>query len=136
MLTIAQMAKANKAIGEYWFTKDTFAFFNTKVVVNPNAFNLFLTSETNPEGFTGYTVRLFKYHSSKVSTIGPFNKLSQHKAEKLMSSITEALRTMGNREQAVFDSLLTVSESDLGPDCYEFSNGESSFTVRNGRIVN
>ena len=136
MLTITQMARANKAIGQFWFDKDSMAFFNTKIVGSPDAFNMFVTSERNPEGKTAYNLRLFAYHSSKVITVGDFHKMTRAEALKLKANICAALRSMGNREQEIFDSVVTVTISDLGTDCYEFSNGEKSFVVRNGNIVN
>jgi hypothetical protein len=136
MMTFVQMKLANKAIGQYWFDKGSMAFFNTKLIGQPDAFNLFITSETNPSDETRYTVRLFAYHSSKVLTVGDFHKRTKREAEALKTSLAKGLRSMGAREQHVFDSVVSVEVSDLGPDCYEFSNGEQSFVIRDGKIVN
>jgi hypothetical protein len=96
-LTIAEMKELNKAKGGHWFDKGAMRFFNTRIETQPNAENIFITSEymDNPSN-KKYSLRWFNTETHDVVTLGDFNAIrSLDKAKELRKEYTKGKKDMG-----------------------------------------
>jgi len=71
--SIAEVKKANKAIGQYWFNKETMAFFDSKIESKLIEGQYFISSEYSPWGGKKYTIRIVSPIGA-VDTVGEFGK--------------------------------------------------------------
>jgi hypothetical protein len=116
-MSFAAMKKIEQEQGKHWFSKGDMAFFNTKLVGEPNKFNLFITSEENASWGAGrlYSVRMFNPRRGHVATIGEFHSFpNRFAAQKFMNTITNKLDLIGGNPSAmaVFDDLHTAEQRD------------------------
>ena len=79
--TIADVKKANKENGFFWFSKKTMKFFNTKIETSLLKGGYFVTSEDiDNNGFRKYKIRQVKNDKGNIKTIGDsFNRLDDAK---------------------------------------------------------
>lgn len=70
--SIAEVKKANKESGQYWFDPDAMRFFGSKIETDIIHDRYFITSEVNPSGTKKYTIREVKDNAS-IDTVGPFH---------------------------------------------------------------
>jgi hypothetical protein len=88
-LAIADIRRLNKASGRYWFSAETMRFFNTRAL--PTVYQgadgiYFVTSEqfVSSDGIPAerkFSVRCFNPDDASISTVGPFNNLSETQAK-------------------------------------------------------
>jgi hypothetical protein len=135
-LTLTEMKQANKAIDHHWFSKGSMEFFNTRIVEQPNKFNMFITSEQfNDESPKGYNIRYFNEKTSKVETIGDFQKFdSLEQAKKIRLTIAKGLEQMANREKWIMDNLSEVEFTDdwiafIAYDGDQIASNRKSFDI-------
>lgn len=75
-LTIAEIKRANKAIGHHWFDDATFAFFNTRIESGVFAGHYFVTSEQfDSHSRRMFTVR-YAHDDGRVSTVATFQEFA------------------------------------------------------------
>lgn len=74
-MTLTEFKELNKAHGGHFFDKDTMRFFNSRVAFWSKS-GWFITSERDPSGTTGFTIRHGNLVNGHVITVGPF---MQHK---------------------------------------------------------
>lgn len=128
-MTLTQMKKANKAIGHEYFSKGTMEFWNSRIEVQPNQYNLFIESAQPEDDETSalyvprqYFVKYFNSENSEIVSITHFDDPKEliktlEAAMKVKSAITKAFTGMGNREKWIMDNLSTV---EYTPDWLTF----------------
>jgi hypothetical protein len=96
-LTIGQMKELNKAKGGHWFDRSAMRFFNTKIETQPNAENIFITSEymENPND-KKYSLRWFNTEAHDVTTLGEFQAYrTLDSAKEARKEFTKGKKDMG-----------------------------------------
>lgn len=108
--TLSEMKQANKAINHYWFSLGAMRFFNTRIVSQPNKFNMFITSEQMDSNHKlGYAIRFFNEKTSEVVTVGEIQQFSTlEKAKETRQTIAKGLEQMTNREKWIMENLSNV----------------------------
>jgi len=112
--SIANVKELNAKRGDFFFSKDSIKFWNTKIhSTQTNRQGMFITSE---DDFSRekklFTIR-FSRKDGKIVTIGKFQKyntLSEAKTE--LTKISKILDTMGNREKYILNNLVNTSVID------------------------
>ena len=97
MTTVSEIKAANAAAGYYFFSRDTMKFFRSRVgatVYEGRGGIYYVTSEqfVGSDGSSGprrFTVRQFNPDCGDINTVGPFNEMSSHKANKLAGLLAE-----------------------------------------------
>ena len=81
--TIADVRKANKENGFFWFSPKTMRFFDTKIETSLLKGGYFVTSEdVNKNGLRKYKIRQVKNDKGNIKTIGDsFYRLDETKNE-------------------------------------------------------
>jgi len=65
----------NRKNGFHFFDKETIKFFKSKIL-NWSETGYFISSEINPEGIKGYTIRKAQFKTGNVKTISRFMEFS------------------------------------------------------------
>jgi hypothetical protein len=119
-MTLTEMKQANKAINHHWFSRGAMEFFNTRIVSQPNKFNMFITSEQMNENVPiGYAIRFFNSTTSKVETIGDMQQFATlEDATNTRKIISNGFEKMSNREKWIIDNLSSV---EFTPDWITFT---------------
>ena len=80
--TLADVRRANKASGRYWFTRGAMGFFRSRVETGLLGGRLFITSEQFDENAPRlYTVRMVT-PAGHIKTVGEFQEYESLKAAK------------------------------------------------------
>lgn len=72
--TMADVKRANKASGHYWFSRSTMDFFACQIETELVGGRMFVTSEKSPYGPRAYTVREAVDGGTEISTVGEFQE--------------------------------------------------------------
>ena len=83
MHSMADIRRANKAAGRFWFSPDTLRFFKSRIgdtVYEGPGGVFFVSSEKPPHGPRAHTVRQFDPETKSVATVGPFCTSSSYSA--------------------------------------------------------
>lgn len=77
-MTLTEFMRLNKQVGNYWFSPDTLAFFESHVHDFDESSGVFITSECGPfgKGPRAYTIRRADFETGKVSNIGKFQEFA------------------------------------------------------------
>ena len=87
--SMAEIRKANKEIGNYFFSPSTMAFFKSKIETDVLYGKFFITSEINPSGQKRYTIREANTEG-EINTIGEFHSFRfLHDAEDALKLYVE-----------------------------------------------
>ena len=73
MVTIDEIKRRNKEVGQHFFDDRTMEFFDSRISTKTFG-NYFVTSECGPSGMRRYTIRVFDPNSGTVDTFGNFQE--------------------------------------------------------------
>lgn len=73
MVTIDEIKRRNKEVGQHFFDDRTMEFFDSRISTKTFG-NYFVTSECGPSGMRRYTIRVFDPNNGTVDTFGNFQE--------------------------------------------------------------
>lgn len=103
--TISEIKDANRAIGNYWFTKDSMRFFNSRVLPVVYCGHYFISSEQDGTKPRFYTIR-FAMSDGSIETVGDFQQYSTAGEAK------KAIKTAKKRANSQKDMLEMLNSKE------------------------
>lgn len=86
-----KIEKKNMDAGQYWFSQDTKRFFKSKVpdeAIKKGNSAYFISSETDPNGKTAFTIREADLKTGSINTVGDFHSFNtRDEAKKELNKV-------------------------------------------------
>lgn len=93
--TIADIKKANKAIGHHWFDDDAMRFFNSQISPEVYAGQYFITSEAfSDDSVRAWTIRKVTLSGDDRGSIDTVGSVGQHPTHQQAKAAVELLKAL------------------------------------------